>query len=71
MNRKRICWGVTQNDAGRLAAFLRPVRTREEVGRILGCSPDLIMQIEASALRKIISAMTEFEKTQTELTNNE
>jgi DNA-directed RNA polymerase sigma subunit (sigma70/sigma32) len=64
MNSKRIRWRLSVLDSGGLSQILRPLRTQEEVGRLLGCSAELVAQLERSALRKIVSALLRLEPEQ-------
>jgi len=56
MNAPKACWKMTKSELGLLSAALRPLRTCEEVGQIMGLSASAIYKIENSALRKIIRA---------------
>jgi hypothetical protein len=58
---KLIRWRLLRGDVDRLPSKLRPVRTQEEVARMMDCSPALIAQLERSALRKIMQAMAALE----------
>jgi DNA-directed RNA polymerase sigma subunit (sigma70/sigma32) len=48
---------ITKRELGLLSASLRPVRSFEEVGQIMGLSSTAVSNIENSALRKIIMAL--------------
>jgi DNA-directed RNA polymerase specialized sigma subunit len=61
MNNLQVRWRLSQADISNLSMALKPIRTREEVAKILGCSPSLVGQLETSALRKIVRAMTRLE----------
>jgi len=62
MNHQKVRWNLSQGDIGDLSMALKPIRSYEEVGKILGCSDSLVRQLETSALRKIVRAMAHFEK---------
>jgi len=62
MNNLQVRWRLSQDDISHLSMALKPIRTQEEVAQILGYSPTLVCQLENSALRKIVRAMTRLEK---------
>jgi hypothetical protein len=62
MNHQKVRWRLLQRDIGHLSMALKPLRSQEEVAAILGCSANLVRQLENSALRKIIRAMTRFDE---------
>ncbi len=68
MNMKLIRWRLALAHSGRLSETLRPLRSQQEVGAILGCSAELVAQIERSALRKIIYALINLETEEPETT---
>ena len=48
---------VTRRELGLVSASLRPIRSCEEVGRLMGLSTTVVFNLESSALRKIIIAL--------------
>ena len=67
MNNQRVRWSLGQGDIGDLSMYLKPIRTRQEVSEILGLSPTVVTELEASGLRKIIRALTDYEKERKEI----
>jgi DNA-directed RNA polymerase specialized sigma subunit len=61
MKEKKIQWNLSRTGIESLAATLKSVRTRGEVGAMLGLSVRAVSQIEVSALRKIILALSRLE----------
>jgi DNA-directed RNA polymerase specialized sigma subunit len=61
MKEKKIQWNLSRTGIESLAATLKSVRTRGEVGAMLGLSGRAVSQIEVSALRKIILALSRLE----------
>ena len=57
-----VRWGLLQEDIDHLSQALHPIRSHQEVAAILGLSESAVRQIETSALRKIIRAMSDHEQ---------
>lgn len=62
MINRRIRWQLLQEDIGHLSAALKPVRSCEEVGRMMGVSATTVAKLEKSALLKIIRYMALLEQ---------
>jgi hypothetical protein len=61
MKEKKIQSNLSRTGIESLAATLKSVHTRGEVGAMLGLSGRAVSQIEVSALRKIILALSRLE----------